>query len=340
MIRLGDTKQVKGKIDSPYLDLSHWYKGDQPKEGPKPANQREWMFDDTPVMTFAGHGLDIGLDLKVDELFLGNTTILDIKLGLVLSDKLLRLDSVTYRGTQGGSFLGELSLDGAGGVPKLHFVLTGKDVRLGLTALPDQDPSTIPPIEVEMNLDGTGATRRELASSLNGKSRIYVGSGLVANAGFDLLFSDFLTQLGSTINPLSKASEYTKLDCAVIASVAESGVVKMFPVIYHTEQLTILSDGVVDLNTEKIDLSFNTKPRTGLGLSAGVLINPLIKVGGRLTTPAVEMDPENTIKSGGLAVATLGISVLAKSVSDRFLSSPDPCGDARKALEKLDSAAK
>ena len=37
-----------------------------------------------------------------------------------------------------------------------------------------------------------------------------------------------------------------------------------------------------------------------------------------------------------LAVATAGISILAKSLSDRFLSSKDPCGDARKELAKRD----
>jgi hypothetical protein len=110
-------------------------------------------------------------------------------------------------------------------------------------------------------------------------------------------------------------------------------------VIYHTKQLTILSQGVIDLNTEKIDLSFNTKMRTGIGISAGMLINPFIKVGGRLTSPAIEMDPAGTIIGGGLAVATLGISMLAKSMTDRFLSSKDPCGDARKELAKRDSAA-
>ena len=122
-----------------------------------------------------------------------------------------------------------------------------------------------------------------------------------------------------------------------MAAEAESGVVTIFPVIYHTEKLTILSEGNVDLNTEKIDLAFNTKPRKGIGLNAGTLINPLIKVGGRLTAPAVQMDAAGGIKSGGLAVATLGISVLAKSFSDRFLSSQDPCGEARTALETRDS---
>jgi len=167
-----------------------------------------------------------------------------------------------------------------------------------------------------------------------------MGSGQLASAGMDLLFSDFLTQLFTTLNPFHETSEYTQVDCAVIAADAESGMVTVLPVIFHTDQLTVFSEGAVDLNTENIDLSFNTKPRTGIGLSAGALINPLIKVGGRLTTPAVEMDAQGTVVSGGLAIATIGISVLAKSMSDRFLSSPDPCGDAHKELEKRDSAAK
>jgi hypothetical protein len=71
-----------------------------------------------------------------------------------------------------------------------------------------------------------------------------------------------------------------------------------------------------------------------------MVINPLIKVGGRLTTPAVEIDPAGTLTSGGLAVATIGLSLVAKSLSDRFLSSPDPCGDARKEIQKFDAANK
>ena len=177
-------------------------------------------------------------------------------------------------------------------------------------------------------------------SSLNGKYVSYLGKGQLASAGMDVLFSDFLTQLFTTLNPFAETSEYTLLDCAVMAAELTDGLIKVFPVIFHTEQLTILSEGTVDMNTENLDLSFNTKPRTGIGLSTGMIINPLIKVGGRLTTPAVEMDPEGTLVSGGLAVATVGLSLLAKSMSDRFLSSKDPCGDARKAIENPKATAK
>ena len=338
-IGLGEATRIKGAVESPNLDLSHWYSDENYKPEPKPASKAEWMFDDTQVMTFADHGLDIDLDLQVNVLNLGNTTVEDIGLGLILSHQLLKLDPFTFKGNQGGRYNGEFSLDGRSSVPKLHLDASGKDLRLGLAAVPGQDPATYPPIDLEVALDGVGATRREIASSLDGKYRVYMGSGQLAAAGLDLLFSDFLTQLFSQLDPFQETSEHTQLDCAVFAANAESGMVTVPPMIFQTEKITIISEGAVDLNTETIDLTFNTKPRTGIGLSAGAIINPLIKVGGRLTAPAVEMDPAGTVVSGGLAVATIGISVLAKSWSDRFLSSKDPCGDARKELEKFDSAA-
>ena len=338
-IGLGDIKSIKGKINSPHIDLSHWYPGDEPEEEPKPATQSEWMFDDTPVMELADSGLDIDLDLQVSTLDLGNTSIEDIELGFLLSHQLVELKPFTLKGRQGGHYNGEFSLDGTGGTPKLHIRAHGRDIRLGLAAVAGQDLSTYPPLDLEVALDGVGSTRREVASSLDGTLRVYLGSGQFAAAGLDLLFSDFLTQLFTRLNPFSKNSKYTHLDCAVMAADAVSGKVDVLPIIFNTTQLTILSHGSVDLDSEKIHLSFNTKARKGIGITAGVLINPLIKVGGRLTAPHVEVDPAGTLRSGGLAVATIGISVLAKTVTDRFFSSKDPCGDARKAIDKRDSAS-
>jgi hypothetical protein len=107
-------------------------------------------------------------------------------------------------------------------------------------------------------------------------------------------------------------------------------------VVFHTEGITIFSSGTVDLQTEKINLSFNTKPRKGLGITAGTVINTLIKVGGTLKKPSIELDPAGAIVGGTAAVATAGLSIVAKSFADRFLSSKDPCGDARKDLAKRD----
>ncbi len=341
-IGLGDVTRLKGKFTSPYLDASHWYAGKETEEEPAPTSKtpkKKWMFDETPVAIMDDHHLDIDLDLQIDKLFLGNTTFDEIKLELIISQRLLEIKPFTFKGELGGRFYGEFSLNGTSGTPKLHLDMGGEDVRVGLAAAPEQDPSTYPPVDIELFLDGAGATNRELASSLNGRYRGYLGSGQLASAGLTLLFSDFLTQLVNALNPMAKDSEFTQLDCAVLAVDIVDGQVEFIPSIAHTSDITIFSQGAIDLKTEKIDISFNTKPRKGIGLTAGTLINSFIKVGGRLASPAIELDPASTLVSGGLAVVTLGISVLAKSASDRFLSSSDPCGDARKAIEKRDNAA-
>lgn len=336
-ISLGDEKTINGKIDSPYFDISQFQADEEAKESGEKKPKRQWMFDDRPVMHIADLGYGLDLDVTVDVLVLENTRLKELSLGLLISQNLIELHPFSLKGSMGGTFNGEMRLDDRGATPVFHLNMHGSDTRIGLTAAPGQDPSTIPPMELDLLVDGTGQTRREMASSLDGKLRIYLGSGLVAESGMELFFNDFLTNLFNILNPFAKTTKYTKLECAVVAADAVSGLVTVFPIIYNTEQLTILSQGKIDLNTEKINLSFNTKPRKGLGLSAGALINPLIKVGGTLAAPAITLDAAGTVASTGLAVVTAGISVLAKSMSDRFLSSSDPCGDARKEIAKQDS---
>jgi hypothetical protein len=43
------------------------------------------------------------------------------------------------------------------------------------------------------------------------------------------------------------------------------------------------------------------------------------------------------VVEGGLAVATAGLSVVAKSMGERFFGSKDPCGDALRVIEERDS---
>ena len=265
-VNLGDVKHYKGKLRSPYLDFSHWYPGEPDEEKSKPAVKSPRMFDDTPVMHVTAHNLDINLDLQIDKLYLENTTLEDIQLGFQLSKQYMQLKPITLRGERGGRFQGGFTLDGRGATPKMQFNLHGEDVRLGLSAAPGQDPSTFPPMELELALDGVGATRHEVAASLNGKIHAYIGSGQYASAGLDRLFTDFITELFTVLNPFHKTSTFTQLDCAVIGADAKAGVVKVFPVIYHTEQLTTLSEGSIDLHTEKIDFSFIQQAAEGPGL--------------------------------------------------------------------------
>ena len=82
------------------------------------------------------------------------------------------------------------------------------------------------------------------------------------------------------------------------------------------------------MGTEDIDVTINTVARKGVGISFSNIINPYTKIGGTLASPSLELDPESAVIEGGTAIATGGISILAKSFKDRFLSAKDACAKA------------
>jgi hypothetical protein len=69
-------------------------------------------------------------------------------------------------------------------------------------------------------------------------------------------------------------------------------------------------------------------PTKGLGISFSDLINPYTMISGTLTNPSLTLDPEGVLVEGGAAVATGGISIVARRFKDRFLSAKDACGKA------------
>jgi len=85
---------------------------------------------------------------------------------------------------------------------------------------------------------------------------------------------------------------------------------------------------MVDLKTEKLNATIRTVPTKGLGLSFSDLINPYTMISGTLASPRLTLDPEGALIEGGAAVATGGLSFLAKRFKDRFLSEKDACGAA------------
>jgi len=94
----------------------------------------------------------------------------------------------------------------------------------------------------------------------------------------------------------------------------------------RTDKLDIAAAGLIDLKTERIDIQFKAAPRSGIGLSAAGLVHPYVKVGGSLAQPGLVFDSTGALISGGAAVATSGLSIVAKSLFDRVSGAvTDPC---------------
>ena len=85
----------------------------------------------------------------------------------------------------------------------------------------------------------------------------------------------------------------------------EDGVAKLDPLGLVTDKMKILGRGSVDLETEKIDLSWTAKPRRGLGLSASSITNQYLKLGGTLSKPHVTVKPLTAATTTAAAVGTV-----------------------------------
>lgn len=324
---------IEGKLSSDFLDIAWLTKTKKSKQKPvKPVKQ---VFPDEPI-SYPGFGnVNMQLDLSAERLKMHFTELSGVKLDLSAHKKYLDIEAFEFAGPLGGRVSGKLAMNATKGVTHLDFGMHGKQVRLKLEAAEGQDIKTLPKSDIAIELQGNGATYHQLASSLNGQFHMVQGRGLISNAGFELLFSDLLLKLYNSINPFAQQSEYTELECSVINAEIKSGKVLVNPLVFHTQQITLLSNGHIDLATEQIDMNFNTKAREGVGISVGgLLVNPFTKLGGSLSSPSIELDPTGAAVSGGVAVATLGLSLLAKPLYYRFLSTTDPCGEALKHLGK------
>jgi len=338
-VNLADKPRLSGNLNAPLLDLT-WLAPPEPVKGkdkkpakrPKPADGR--LIPDKPLPRLPLDPLDTDLHVHVDRLRLKRAELQQIDARLLAQDGVLTVDPFESHPASGGQIQGSFTADYREPVTSYGLSLHGQDLLLGENLGLDV-PGAVPPdkqqkAELTAKLNTSGLTVREAAANLDGRLLIDVGPGLASNRGLNVVFGDFIGELLNLLNPFAKSQEFIAHDCEVIAARAESGVIKLDPVVSVSDKIAIVANGVVDLNNEKLDVTFNTSPRKGIGLSAGMVINPFVKLSGTLASPSIGLDPEGVVVQGGLAVATAGISLLAKSFLDRVQASPQLCTEALK----------
>jgi hypothetical protein len=111
--------------------------------------------------------------------------------------------------------------------------------------------------------------------------------------------------------------------------------VSVKPVLVQTEKVTIVAGGEINLGTEALTFDFNTRPRTGIGISAGMFTNPFIELAGTLASPRVGVGAKGAT-AGAAAAATGGVTVIAQGLLDRARGAEDLC---KKTLDEVASKA-
>ena len=329
-MRDGDIPTLDIDVRSHLFDIS----GYQPEREEEPPSEEppvdERVIPDVSLPFDLLRSFDADIDLVMGEIRTQDITIGGLEIDAAIANGALIIERLAVDGRRGGSLEMTAELNpSAPGEADFDLAIEGEGLVLGFRARTDEELQYLPSFDLHVNLTAKGGTVRELAGSLDGYMRIVGGAGRVPSGSLSFFTQDFVTELANAINPFTKSDPYTNVQCTAILLHIDNGVIDSKPVfVQQTDKLRITANAIVDLNTEKINVDFQMTPQKGLGLSISNLVNPYVKLTGTMGKPSLVLDAESVLIEGGVAVATAGLSILAKSVKDRFFSGKDPCGKA------------
>ena len=330
-------KRVELELASPRLDLTPFLaEGSSKPEAQPKKPERKFVFDEAPLPFDKLKLADARLHFSAAEVRLGQEVLRDVDSTLRVDGGRLTLEARMHDGVEGVMTGGLKLTPSDGGAAALDISISAKNSRVGLSAGGAFDPKEAPATNVEASLLARGASAREMASGANGRVLVTQGAGKLNSGLIGLVGGDLLRELVGKLNPFSGQDPYTKLECTVVRAEIEGGQVKVSPVLLQSEKVTIVAGGDIDLGTEALRFNFNTRPRTGVGVSAGMFTNPFIEVAGTLASPRLGIGAKGAT-SGAAAAATGGVSVLAQGFLDRARGSQDLC---KKTLEVAAAKAK
>ena len=306
--------------------------GDQAPAEQQNEDDAALLFDTTPLAFSWLDSLNLDAKLSIASANLDGNVLDDLQLTTNIQGAALTIAPVEFILGQ-GTFEGSLSLAPVNDDYALDVAVNVDKIRLAQMADADQDPATVPPLNARLSLAGQGASLHDIMASSSGKLTARQDSGLLTLQAMGALFSDFLTSIVRTLNPLAEERTYSNLECGIVDVSIVNGIATIEELALQSDRLTIVSSGNIDFETEALDLTLNTKSREGLGVSVGDVANSFIKLGGTLKDPALGVDAVGSVTTTGAAVATGGLSLLAKGLWDRVSSEVDICAQADEASD-------
>jgi len=336
-IEFTDKPEIRINLESDFFDLAKLMppedSTDEVEASAQPPASDGRLIPQLSVPVDQFHRVNSETKIRLGELRLLHNTLKNIEL-----DSSLREGNLTVRQLKATATEGQIIArfqavaDGdriftSGKLEGKDIVFTKKEASTGETSFPEMD--------LQLEFETAGATVRELAVNLNGYAQLSGGVGRMKNSRALGLFGSFYSELLSAVNPFATREPYTTISCFAAYAEIEDGLVAINPgTVMQTDKLDMFTSGQIDLNTEQINLRFDTIARKGIGVSAADFVNPFVGVTGTLTRPRLGVDPKNAMFEGGFAVATGGLTIVAKSLYTRWFGEKDPCVRLEKEAEE------
>lgn len=225
----------------------------------------------------------------------------------------------------GGTAAGRLQLDGRKRHATLALNASGISTGAWLHAKGKREALTGGPMSIDMQVDATGSSMKELASSVTGPVMIRVGE---ANVLSKKIRQAETLLIGLTPLFSEKDAEHVELACASARLPFVYGRAAAEPIAgIRSSASQLLLSGYVDLRRQSLDVRGRIRARSGISLGASALAGT-VRISGKLSHPETGLDPSGapeTVARLGAAVLTGGASLLATALWDAATPGSDAC---------------
>ena len=326
--------KIKGTISAKLIDIAELKgSGNKTAKKAKVSGAGSRLIPAEPIAFPPLDMADINLTISIEKLLTAhNLTIQNLQTNIVLAGGRLSLKpskmhiagaDVNFKGDAEGlgrkntKILVNLNASGIDLGRLLNTVSGKEDLKGGRT-------------EVVADLRASGQSPAKLASTLKGHVRVVVGPGRLNNRNLDNLLGDVFAGVINTVNPFYTEENTSELKCLVVNVPVKDGIVLIDDTVaLETDKVGVSLAGLVNLNTEKIDLLARPKAKEGLGIGAD-LLSDLVHIRGTLSKPQTEIDPVGVAKTTifrGIDVATFGLTALASGLVSK-ISADQMCAEA------------
>ena len=308
---------------------------DEQDYDPEPEFDDGRLIPDITVPFDAMKSVNASLVADIGELQREKLHLRDIEVEAYLQDGALDVRTARFK-ARSGEMLVRASLSPAGGQGEVSLQAVARDFASGLL---DTNVDLAMTSDLDLDLRATGTDLRALAGSANGVVYLDMRGGRVElGEMITAIYGNMLEEMLNTMNPIRKEDPYTDFECLIVPLDITDGKVTGVPSIFaSTAKIRVVAQGSVNLQTEEIRIGVRTTPRKIVSISAAELFNPYVQVVGTLAAPRLAVDEAGVLITGGAAVATGGLSLLARGLWDRLSKAGDACkqvsGQAIKALE-------
>ncbi len=319
----GDVPEITLDLESESVVLVPLLEEREQEYDREPERADGRLIPDVAVPFEAMRKLNVDLEISVGEFERDNLYLTDIRLDTELRDGVLRIRDLGFN-ARSGYLRGRATIEPGDPEGSANVDLIARDFAPGLART---GPDLAMTGDIDLRLSARGNDLRALLGNANGVLMLDTRGGRFSGNRFlSMLYGDLLEEIIDTINPFYRSDPVTPLDCIVVPAKFVDGVMTAEPNSFvRTDKLRIATKSSVDFKTEKISFAVRTTPRRGIGISAAEFLNPFVKITGTLARPRLAVDEQGLLLTGGAAVATGGLSILARGVWDRLNQSGDAC---------------